>query len=197
MLSLKFIQENKETVIERLAIKNFDAREPIDKIIALDNLRKSLQQEAESKQAEMNRIAKEIGKLMQTGQKEEAEKARQETSQLKNDIAELSNRRNEVSNQLTDLLLRIPNLPHASVPKGKSDADNEIVKGISGIEYFLFPQLWVHDNRLGRLGFFFLNVIIVFVFYNYTIIFSGDSFKRRLYQLQIAIFQNLDDKVFV
>ena len=123
MLSLKFIQENKETVIERLAIKNFDAREPIDKIIALDNLRKSLQQEAESKQAEMNRIAKEIGKLMQTGQKEEAEKARQETSQLKNDIAELSNRRNEVSNQLTDLLLRIPNLPHASVPKGKSDAD--------------------------------------------------------------------------
>ena len=96
MLSLKFIQENKETVIERLAIKNFDAREPIDKIIALDNLRKSLQQEAESKQAEMNRIAKEIGKLMQTGQKEEAEKARQETSQLTNDIAELSNRRNEV-----------------------------------------------------------------------------------------------------
>ena len=133
MLSLKFIQENKETVIERLAIKNFDAREPIDKIIALDNLRKSLQQEAESKQAEMNRIAKEIGKLMQTGQKEEAEKARQETSQLKNDIAELSNRRNEVSNQLTDLLLRIPNLPHASVPKGKSDADNEIVKIVDNI----------------------------------------------------------------
>ena len=62
MLNLKFIQENKETVIERLAVKNFDAREPVDKIIELDNLRKALQQEAEAKQAEMNATAKEIGK---------------------------------------------------------------------------------------------------------------------------------------
>ena len=66
MLNLKFIQENKETVIERLAVKNFDARESVEKIIALDNQRKSLQQEAEAKQAQMNIIAKEIGKLMQT-----------------------------------------------------------------------------------------------------------------------------------
>ena len=77
MLNLKFIQENKETVIERLAVKNFDARESVEKIIALDNQRKSLQQEAEAKQAQMNIIAKEIGKLMQSGQKEAAEKARQ------------------------------------------------------------------------------------------------------------------------
>ena len=62
MLNLKFIQENKETVIERLAVKNFDARESVEKIIALDNQRKSLQQEAEAKQAQMNIIAKEIGK---------------------------------------------------------------------------------------------------------------------------------------
>ena len=61
MLNLKFIQENKETVIERLAVKNFDARESVEKIIALDNQRKSLQQEAEAKQAQMNIIAKEIG----------------------------------------------------------------------------------------------------------------------------------------
>ena len=80
MLNLKFIQENKETVIERLAVKNFDARESVEKIIALDNQRKSLQQEAEAKQAQMNIIAKEIGKLMQSGQKEAAEKARQETA---------------------------------------------------------------------------------------------------------------------
>lgn len=133
MLNLKFIQENKETVIERLAVKNFDAREPVEKIIELDNLRKALQQEAEAKQAEMNTTAKEIGKLMQAGQKEEAEKARKETAQLKNDIAELNNRRNEVGTQLNDLLLRLPNLPHISVAKGKSDADNEIVKIVENI----------------------------------------------------------------
>ena len=101
MLNLKFIQENKETVIERLAVKNFDARESVEKIIALDNQRKSLQQEAEAKQAQMNIIAKEIGKLMQSGQKEAAEKARQETADLKSAIAGLNSRRTEVSNELT------------------------------------------------------------------------------------------------
>lgn len=74
MLNLKFIRENKDTVIERLAVKNFDARELVEKIIELDNLRKSLQQEAENKQAQMNNIAKQIGQLMQSGQKAEAEK---------------------------------------------------------------------------------------------------------------------------
>ena len=117
MLNLKFIQENKETVIERLAVKNFDARESVEKIIALDNQRKSLQQEAEAKQAQMNIIAKEIGKLMQSGQKEAAEKARQETADLKSAIAGLNSRRTEVSNELTDILLRLPNMPHASVAK--------------------------------------------------------------------------------
>ena len=141
MLNLKFIQENKETVIERLAVKNFDARESVEKIIALDNQRKSLQQEAEAKQAQMNIIAKEIGKLMQSGQKEAAEKARQETADLKSAIAGLNSRRTEVSNEFTDILLRLPNMPHASVAKGKSEADNEIVKIVDNI-----PQK--HENDL-------------------------------------------------
>ena len=85
MLNLKFIQENKETVIERLAVKNFDAREAVEKIIELDNLRRTLQQEAEAKQAEMNRTAKTIGQLMQSGQKEEAEQARRETAAINKD----------------------------------------------------------------------------------------------------------------
>ena len=133
MLNLKFIQENKDTVIERLAVKNFDARESVEKIITLDNLRKSLQQEAESKQAQMNGIAKQIGQLMQSGQKEAAEKARQETADLKTSIAELNNRRNEVETELSAILLRLPNMPHSSVPRGKSEADNVIVKNVENI----------------------------------------------------------------
>lgn len=133
MLNLKFIQENKETVIERLAVKNFDAREAVEKIIFLDEQRKTLQQEAESKQAQMNAIAKQIGALMQSGKKEEAEKARQETTELKNSIADLNNRRTEVGNELTAILLRLPNLPHISVAKGKSEADNVIVKIVDTI----------------------------------------------------------------
>lgn len=141
MLNLKFIQENKETVIERLAVKNFDAREAVEKIIFLDEQRKTLQQEAESKQAQMNAIAKQIGALMQSGKKEEAEKARQETTELKNSIADLNNRRTEVGNELTAILLRLPNLPHISVAKGKSEADNVIVKIVDTI-----PQK--HENDI-------------------------------------------------
>lgn len=141
MLNLKFIQENKETVIERLAVKNFDAREAVEKIIFLDEQRKTLQQEAESKQAQMNTIAKQIGALMQSGKKEEAEKARQETTELKNSIADLNNRRTEVGNELTAILLRLPNLPHISVAKGKSEADNVIVKIVDTI-----PQK--HENDI-------------------------------------------------
>ncbi len=141
MLNLKFIQENKEAVIERLAVKNFDAREAVEKVIFLDEQRKTLQQEAESKQAQMNTIAKQIGALMQSGKKEEAEKARQETTELKNSIADLNNRRTEVGNELTTILLRLPNLPHISVAKGKSEADNVIVKIVDTI-----PQK--HENDI-------------------------------------------------
>ena len=58
MLNLKFIQENKDTVIRRLAVKNFDAKELVEKIIALDNERKNLQKESDNKQSEMNSISK-------------------------------------------------------------------------------------------------------------------------------------------
>ena len=67
MLNLKFIQENKDTVIRKLAVKNFDAKELVEKIIALDNERKNLQKESDNKQSEMNSISKQIGSLMKEG----------------------------------------------------------------------------------------------------------------------------------
>ncbi len=141
MLNLKFIQENKETVIERLAVKNVDAREIVEKIIALDNQRKSLQQETETRQAKMNSIAKQIGQLMHSGQKKKKKKKRQETTELKTSIAELNSQGNEVSTELNNLLLRLPNMPHISVPQGKSEADNEIIKIVDNI-----PQK--HENDI-------------------------------------------------
>ncbi len=141
MLNLKFIQENKEIVIERLAVKNFDARELIEKIIALDGERKKIQQLSESKQAQMNNTAREIGALMKNGKKEEAEKARLETTELKEEIAALVPQLNALTNELTEILLRLPNMPHISVPQGKSEADNQIVKIVDSI-----PQR--HENDL-------------------------------------------------
>lgn len=139
MLNLKFIQENKETVIERLAVKNFDARELVEKIIYLDDQRKALQQESEAKQGEMNNISKQIGVLMQSGKKDEAEKARKATSELKEQIADLTGQLGQVNTDLTAILLRLPNMPHVSVAKGKSEADNVVVKIVDNI-----PQK--HEN---------------------------------------------------
>lgn len=133
MLNLKFIQENKETVIERLAVKNFDATELVEKIIYLDEERRKVQQESEAKQAEMNVIAKEIGAMMQAGKKEEAEAARKQTSTLKEEIAALTPCLNSIMTELNGLLLRLPNLPHISVPKGKSEADNVTVKIVDNV----------------------------------------------------------------
>lgn len=135
MLNLKFIQENKETVIERLAVKNFDAKEIVENIIYLDGKRRKLQQISESKQAQMNAVAKEIGALMKAGKKEEAEKARQETSQLKEEIASLLPRVNQLNADITDILLRLPNMPHPSVARGKSEFDNEIVKIVPDLPF--------------------------------------------------------------
>lgn len=128
MLNLKFIQENKDTVIRKLAVKNFDAKELVEKIIALDNERKNLQKESDNKQSEMNSISKQIGSLMKEGKKEEAEQARANTTRLKEEIAALTAQHNSTQNELNSLIVRLPNLPHDSVPPGKSDADNVIVK---------------------------------------------------------------------
>lgn len=128
MLNLKYIQEHKDEVIARLAVKHFNATEPIEKVIELDNQRKALQQEAEAHQAKMNEISKQIGSLMKAGKKEEVEAIRKETSELKEKIAELNTKRNEVGDELTKVLLRIPNMPCDQVPEGKTAEDNVIVK---------------------------------------------------------------------
>ena len=128
MLRLNFIQENRDTVIRKLAIKNFDATEIVDKIIALDNERRDIQKQADDQQAEMNRAAKQIGMLMKEGRRQEAEEAKANTSRLKESIATLNARHADTVNALNALIVRLPNLPNDIVPPGKSDADNVIVK---------------------------------------------------------------------
>ena len=124
MLNLKFIQENKETVIERLAVKNFDARESVEKIIALDNQRKSLQQEAEAKQAQMNIIAKEIGKLMGQGKKEEAMAMKEQVNADAKRLSELETQEEELQARILKIMMTIPNIIDPSVPIGKNDTEN-------------------------------------------------------------------------
>lgn len=128
MLQLKSILENKDSIIERLKIKNIDATTTIQHIIDLDSKRRKTQNEADNIQAELNRIAKEIGTFIKQGLKEKAEEAKEQTNALKIKAQELIKLQEQVENEINQVLLTLPNTPHASVPKGKTAEDNEIVR---------------------------------------------------------------------
>jgi len=128
MLTLKFIQENKDEVVKRLKVKRFDATEIVDNIIALDNKRKATQFDVDAKQAEMNNLSKEIGTLFKEGKVQEANAAKEKTAELKDSIKDLNTLLSDITTQLNSEVVKLPNLPNSSVPEGNSADDNEIVK---------------------------------------------------------------------
>ncbi|MCQ2262245.1 MAG: serine--tRNA ligase [Bacteroidales bacterium] len=128
MLQLQQIKENTSDIIERLKIKNVQNVEArIEEILKLDEQRRSLQQRADAVKAEQNAIAKEIGILFKQGKRDEAEEKKARTTQLKTEEKELSEQQSAVENELNAKLISLPNAPHITVPRGKSEADNVVV----------------------------------------------------------------------
>ncbi|MCH4897068.1 serine--tRNA ligase [Marinilabiliaceae bacterium JC040] len=130
MLTLKLIKEEKDLIIKRLAIKNFDATQIINDVIALDDKRKNTQQEVDNKQAEMNSLSKEIGKLFKDKKIEEANKIKGQTSSIKEEISQLNKELSDAQENLHKLLIQIPNIPNEIVTPGKGEEDNVILKTI-------------------------------------------------------------------
>ncbi|MGI6073925.1 MAG: serine--tRNA ligase [Fermentimonas sp.] len=126
MLTLKTINENTQEVIDRLAVKNFDANDIINQIIELDSIRRSSQTALDAQLAEINATSKTIGQLIKDGKKEQAEEAKQIVSTLKESTKELDAKLKEASSTIDNLLATIPNLPHISVPRGKGAEDNVV-----------------------------------------------------------------------
>jgi seryl-tRNA synthetase len=124
MLTLKYITENSEDVIARLARKNFDGAAVIAQIVKSDAMRKATQLKTDDALARLNSLSKEVGLLMKSGQQEAANKLKAETTQLKEAIKIIGEQLAAVEQDLNDLLVQIPNLPHASVPDGKHAEDN-------------------------------------------------------------------------
>jgi len=128
MLTINLIREKKEFIIERLKIKNFDAEEIINKILALDMSRREIQSRADLMQSDMNRISKEIGSMMKDGRKAEADAAREKTYSLKEEIKSLSDKLLPLENELKNEIIKLPNLPHSSVAPGYGADSNVKVK---------------------------------------------------------------------
>ena len=128
MLQLINIRENKEDVLKRLAIKNFkDAETIINSVLEKDAQRRSIQGEGDAIKAEANQIAKQIGELMKTGKKDEAEKVKLRTTELKQKEKELDEQLKLVEDEIQSLLVLVPNTPNLTVPLGKTPEDNVVV----------------------------------------------------------------------
>lgn len=128
MLQIQQIKENKEATIAGLQKKHFkNAEEAVEQIIALDDKRRETQNELDSTLAKSNALAKEIGGLMKAGKKEEAEAAKAETSTLKTRSKELDETLKSIESELYEVLVTLPNLPHNSVPEGKTPEENEVI----------------------------------------------------------------------
>ena len=124
MLTLKYITENTDEVIARLAIKNYDGAAIIAQVVELDNLRKTTQVQVDTASAELNILSKEIGLLFKQNKQSEADQAKEKTVELKETIKTLGDQQAAVEQKLNELLVQIPNLPHSSVPAGKHAEDN-------------------------------------------------------------------------
>ena len=128
MLTLKLLRENPEFVIAKLAVKNFDAKEIVEKINTLDQNRRALQVELDTCLAEQKKKAAQIGGLMKEGKREEADAIKAEVAALKARSAEIEAKSQENNSELDSLVVLLPNIPCDQVPEGKGAEDNVVVK---------------------------------------------------------------------
>ncbi|MBN09570.1 MAG: serine--tRNA ligase [Flavobacteriaceae bacterium] len=127
MLGLAYIRENKDSIIEGLSKRNFDAETLINQIIQLDILKRSEQTKLERQLAEGNKIAKNIASLFKSGDNEAANKLKNESASIKLKTKKFQEKLNEIEKKLFSLQTQIPNVPDKSVQKGISEKDNQEV----------------------------------------------------------------------
>lgn len=128
MLQISFIRQNAALVKERLGIKYFGDVSLVDKVIELDEQVRKLKVESETLQADMNAASKAIGVLMGKGQKEAAEQKKLEVTEHKSAMQQLHDQLAIAEKKLYNEMVKLPNLPHTSVPKGNTPEENELVR---------------------------------------------------------------------
>lgn len=128
MLTIKQIRDERDVTVARLAKKGVDAAPIIDKIIALDDRRKAIQQQLDGNLSEQNKIAKEIGGLFKSGKADEANALKEKVAGLKEQSKALETEQADVISEMESLIVSLPNRPAEIVPEGKTAEDNLVVK---------------------------------------------------------------------
>ena len=122
MLQISLLREKPEFVIERLAVKNFDAKELVHLILSIDEDRRKIQNEQDGLLNQQNTLAKQVGDLYKSGQKAEADDLKNKSTALKASSQELGEKLALTEQQLHQELVKLPNLPSELVPPGKTPA---------------------------------------------------------------------------
>ena len=128
MLTLKMLRDDPQAVVDKLKIKNFDARAIVDKVLELDARRRALQTESDALLSQQKQKAAEIGKLMKEGLRDEAERAKEAVAELKARSGELLAQGDAAVKEMEAQLVLLPNVPCPLVVPGKGAEDNQIVK---------------------------------------------------------------------
>ena len=127
MLPLQYLRDFTEEAKQRLSKRNPAFADTVTRVLAIDEQARLARQEMENNQSEANKLAKQIGELMKSGRKEDAEHLKIQTAQLKTDAKGLEEKVNHLEDELFNTLVTLPNTPHGSVPQGKSADDNEVI----------------------------------------------------------------------
>ena len=124
MLQIAFIRENQEKVIKALAQRNIDATKTVREVIFIDDNRRATQLEMDNILSETNKLSKDIGDLMKSGEKSKAEILKEKVHLLKEKSKNLSDKTEAYAKELLDKLYTLPNLPADIVPEGKTPEEN-------------------------------------------------------------------------
>ncbi len=138
MLDIQFIREDPDAVRKAFTSKGISNPEIVDSVLKLDIRRRELITELQEKQSDAKTASRTIGELMKTGRREEADAARVSSSVLKMEIKNLDEEGRTVQTELDRLMLELPNVPHESVPEGRTPSDNQVVFETGSISTFDF-----------------------------------------------------------
>ena len=125
MIDIKFLRENPDIVKENIKKKFQMYKLPlVDEVIELDNKNRELKLHGDELRAQRNSLSTQIGGLMREGKKDEAEKVKAEVKKINDELTENEKLENEYSEKVTNIMMKIPNIMHESVPIGKDDNEN-------------------------------------------------------------------------
>ncbi|MEQ8623384.1 MAG: serine--tRNA ligase [Vicingaceae bacterium] len=155
MLQIPFLRENTDDIIDRYQKRGLDAKSIVDSILEIDDQRKSTQSQLDDELAEANKLAKQIGGLFKDGKVDEANKLKARTKELKESSQVLKEKLHALEANQIQALYQLPNVPNAKVPKGNSEADNELISEHGTSPSFSFEPKphWELASEFGLIDF--------------------------------------------